>query len=303
MTFGKNIKKALRRAIFPSGLLARLEKQRITQGKILAELNRDKPVIPIHDCEFSIFSQFGEDGIIQKLVRTLPMPNHTFIEFGVEDFAESNCRFLMMNDNWRGFVVDGSDRWISALQKHDWFWKFDLRAKCAMITRDNVNDVLRESGFDRDVGILSIDVDGVDYWLLEALNAFSPRVLIVEYNSLFGSERSISVPYQSTFVRRQQHYSDLYFGASLGAFAHLAGTKGYSLIGTERAGVNAFFVRNDLLTDSVRAVSVAEAFHQSTLRQSRNREGALDFLTLEQRTAAIKGMPVVNVLTGATETF
>lgn len=303
MTLGKNIKKALRRAIFPSGLLASFEKQRIVQGKILAELNRDKPVIPIRDCEFSVFSQWGEDGIIQKLVRSLPMPNHTFIEFGVEDFTESNCRFLMMSDNWRGFVVDGSERWISALNKQDWLWKFDLRAKCAMITRDNVNEVLLESRFDSDIGILSIDVDGVDYWLLEALTAFSPRVLIVEYNSLFGSERSITVPYQATFVRRQQHYSDLYFGASLGAFAHLAGTKGYSLIGTERAGVNAFFVRNDLLNADVRAISVPEAFHQSALRQSRSREGALDFLTLEQRTSAIKGMPVVNVLTGATEPF
>lgn len=303
MSVWRDIKQALRRALLPSDLRAGLEKQRIAQGTMLAELNRVKPATPIRDCEFSVFSQFGEDGIIQKMIGSVSIAHQTFIEFGVEDFAESNCRFLMMKNNWRGFVVDGSERWIAAVRRHDWFWKYDLRTKCAFVTRDNVNAVLEESGFDRDLGILSVDVDGVDYWLLEALTAYSPRILIVEFNSLFGSGRCITVPYSEGFSRRQQHYSDLYFGASLGALVHIAGVKGYSLIGTESAGVNAFFVRNDLLNDEVQAVAVATAFQHSTFRQSRNREGKLDYLTLDERAAAIRGMPVVNVLTGVTEKF
>ncbi len=301
MSVFKDFKRALRRALLPSDLRAGLEKQRISQGKILAQLNRKKPLRPLHDCEFSVFSQFGEDGIIQQLTSAIPIAHRTFIEFGVEDFNESNCRFLLMHNNWRGFVIDGSERWIAALRQHDWFWKFDLRTKCAFMSRDNVNEVLLESGFDRDLGLLSIDVDGMDYWLLSAVRAFAPRILIVEYNSLFGGERCITVPYSENFSRRQAHYSDLYFGASLGALSQAASLLGYSLIGTESAGVNAFFVRNDLLNSEVQAVSVAQAFQPSTLRQSRNRYGKLDYLTLEQRAATIRGMPVVNVMTGETE--
>lgn len=303
MSVFRDFKRALRKALLPSDLRSGLERQRVAQGKILAELNRGKPVMPLRDCEFSIFSQFGEDGIIQKLIAAVPIANRTFIEFGVEDFAESNCRFLMVNNNWRGFVIDGSERWIATLRRHGWFWKSDLRTKCAFVTRENLNEVLQESGFDRDLGLLSIDVDGIDYWLLQAVTAYSPRILIVEYNSLFGAERAITVPYSENFSRREAHYSDLYFGASLGALTHAASQLGYALVGTESAGVNAFFVRNDLLSTEVRAVSVAEAFQPSNLRQSRNREGKLDFLTLEQREAVIRGMPVVNVLSGDTELF
>jgi hypothetical protein len=169
------------------------------------------------------------------------------------------------------------------------------------VTRENVNELLQSSGFDRDLGILSIDVDGIDYWLLEALDAFAPRILIMEYNSLFGKERKIAVPYDASFSRREKHYSDLYFGASLPALAHLAAKKGYSLVGTENTGTNAFFVRTDRLGADVKALSVDEAFVESRVRQSRDREGRLDYLPAEARFAAIKGLPVVNVETGALE--
>ncbi|MEP6618959.1 MAG: hypothetical protein ABJE47_06585, partial [bacterium] len=163
------------------------------------------------------------------------------------------------------------------------------------------NALLLESGFHRDLGIMSIDVDGVDYWLLDALESYTPRILIVEYNALFGKERAITVPYSPSFSRRAAHYSELYYGASLPALAFAAARKGYSLVGTERAGVNAFFVRNDLLGTNVRTLSVEEAFTESHVRQSRNREGRLDFLRPEARYEVIKGLPVVNVETGALE--
>jgi hypothetical protein len=280
-----------------------LEAMRLTQGRILTELNRTKTSDALRDFEFKVFSQWGEDGIIQRLVAALPIAHRTFIEFGVEDFAESNCRFLMMNNHWSGYVIDGSSHWIAKLQAAEWRWKHDLNAHCAMVTRENVNELLLASGFDRDLGILSIDVDGNDYWLLEALDAYSARILIVEYNSLFGSERRISVPYDPAFSRTAKHYSDLYFGASLAALTYLAERKGYSLVGTESVGVNAFFVRSDLVGGALRALTVEEAFVESRVRQSRDREGRLDFLPTQARYAAIAGMPVVNVETGALETL
>lgn len=287
--------------LLPSRLMSDLEAIRMGQGKILAELNRQKAGRSIQDYEFGIFSQWGEDGILQKLISDLPIQNRTFIEFGVEDFSESNCRFLMMNDHWRGYVIDGSEKWISALLKSNWLWKHDLRARCALVTRDNVNELLLGSGFDRDVGVLSIDVDGVDYWLLDAIDTYAPRILIVEYNALFGSARKISVPYDASFSRRQRHYSDLYFGASLPALAYLAARKGYTLVGTESAGVNAFFVRNDLAAHCAFATTVEAAFTESPVRQSRDQAGRLNYLDRAASLDAIRGLPVVNVETGATE--
>jgi hypothetical protein len=281
--------------------MSELEAMRLTQGKILVELNRSKTARNLKDCEFSIYSQWGEDGIIQKLIAELPIMHATFIEFGVEDFHQSNCRFLMMNDNWRGYVIDGSEKWIALLESSSWWPRYDLHARCAIVTKDNVNALLQASGFDRDLGILSIDVDGVDYWLLEAIDAYAPRILIVEYNALFGSERRISVPYDESFSRRQKHYSELYYGASLSALAYLAARKGYSLVAVESAGVNAFFVRNDLVGGTVSAVTVEQAFVDSMVRQSRDPSGRLNYLKREDRYAEIKGLPVVNVETGAVE--
>jgi hypothetical protein len=297
----RSLKQRLRSLLLPSRLMSDLEALRLTQGRILVELNRSKSAHNLQECEFSICSQWGEDGIIQKLVAHVPITHRTFIEFGVEDFSESNCRFLMMNDNWRGYVLDGSERWIAKLERSSWWWKFDLRARCAIVTRDNVNALLEASGFDRDLGILSIDVDGMDYWLLETMDSYAPRIMILEYNALFGCKRKISVPYDASFERRQQHYSELYYGASLPALTHLASRKGYSLVCTGSAGVNAFFVRNDLIGGDVSALAVEEAFAESMVRQSRDRAGGLNYLDREARYEAIKGMPVVNVETGEME--
>ncbi len=268
------------------------------QGRLLSEINASKPIDDLNACEFRVFSQFGEDGIIQRLIRHIPIRNRTFIEFGVEDFAESNCRFLMMNDNWRGFVMDGSAKQIERVRKLPDLWKYDLRAKAAFITRENVNDLLAMSGFDSDLGILSIDVDGNDYWLLEAVSVMKPRILIVEYNALFGSAGNITVPYDGLFSKSRAHFSGLYFGASLGALAAAASRKGYSLVATESSGVNAFFVRNDLLGNGLVPHTVSEAFHETHVRQSRGRNGKLDFLDPAGQAAAIRGLPVVNTETG-----
>lgn len=115
-----------------------MEALRLGQGRILVELNRTKVSPRLRDYEFKVFSQWGEDGIIQRLIASVPIAHSTFIEFGVEDFSESNCRFLMTNNHWRGFVLDGSERAITALQSAEWLWKYDLRAQCATVTRDKI---------------------------------------------------------------------------------------------------------------------------------------------------------------------
>jgi hypothetical protein len=197
--------------------------------------------------------------------------------------------------------MDGSADCIQFLEQSNFYWRYDLNAISAFITRDNINALLAQCGFDPDVGILSLDLDGVDYFVLEAITGFTPRILICEYNSLFGKERAISVPYDPQFHRTAKHHSNLYFGVSLPALAHIAGKRGYSLVGTNSAGNNAFFVRNDLLNERVKARSVEAAFTASKFRESRDQAGNLTYVGGEQRLEVIRGLPVINVITGAEE--
>jgi hypothetical protein len=279
----------------------RLDDLAIAQGTGLARLNESIGSTRLKDHEFKVFSQWGEDGIIQYLTRAIDIAHPTFIEFGVEDFREANCRFLLMKDNWRGFVIDGSEVNISRLRDSYFYWKFQIDAVDAFITRENINDLLARSGFDQDLGILSIDLDGIDYHVLESINTFRPRILICEYNAVFGPSRKISVPYDPGFQRTAHHYSNLYFGASLSALAYLANRKGYTLVGTGSSGGNAFFVRDDLLNERLEPLTPLEAYAPSSVRESRDQQGHLSFVGGDARLELIRGLPVLNVETGMTE--
>lgn len=271
---------------------------KINQGLILSELNRQKRTSVLSDYEFKVFSQWGEDGILQFLTHNIEIANKTFIEFGVEDFFESNCRFLLMKDIWQGFVIDGSSRNIDRLMASYFYWRYPLSAKAAFVTRENVSKLLDVSGFDHDLGILSIDIDGVDYFVLEQLQEWRPRILVAEYNGVFGMQNPVSVPYKPDFQRTRQHPSNLYYGASLSAFVHLLQGRGYALVGVNSVGSNAFFVRRELLNDMVREVWLEDCYKTSCFRESRDSSGRLTFLAGDNRREPIGHLPLVDVVTG-----
>ncbi|MEO6188055.1 MAG: FkbM family methyltransferase, partial [Ginsengibacter sp.] len=210
--------------------------------------------------------------------------------------------FLMMNNNWSGFIMDSSVKSISRLKRRNWYWKYTLRHKSAFIDTDNINQLLSESGLSN-IGLLSIDIDGNDYFILKELDfaKLNPAIIIVEYNSVFGPARAITVPYRKDFMRTKAHYSNLFFGASLSALTEAASAKGYVLVGCTLAGNNAFFVRKDLLNEKVKRLSVEEAFKESKFRESRNQDYSLSFLSGEERLETIKGLEVINVLTNEKE--
>jgi hypothetical protein len=278
----------------------RLEDIKLNQGRILTGMQTPDGSIPLWKHEFKVFSQWGEDGIIQYLVNNIDIKQRTFIEFGVEDFYESNCRFLMMKDQWQGFVIDGSSANIAQLRDSYYYWQYQLNSKAAFITRENIAKLLDESGFEKDLGLLSVDIDGVDYHVLEALHDWRPDILIVEYNDAFGWQRPISVPYDPAFVRRQKHYSNQYWGANLPAFCCLAGKRGYALVGTNSVGSNAFFVRRELLNNAVREVELISCQREATFRDSRDEAGRLTFLAGRARAHAMSVMPVIDVSSGET---
>lgn len=272
------------------------EKQKILIGKLLSENVKYKNINTLFDAEFSVFSQFGDDGIIQWLINNLDIPNKTFIEFGVEDYRESNTRFLMINDNWSGFIMDGSRNNIDKIKKSEYFWKYDLQAKSVFITKENINFHLQSVGFDQEVGILHIDLDGNDYWIWKEINVIKPIILILEYNSVFGFDRFISVPYKDDFRRNKAHYSNLYFGASLPALYNLSVHKGYTFIGSNSAGNNAYFIRNDKMNGKIKELTIKEGYVKSKFRESRDENGNLSFYSGVNRLSILNGMPVYNVL-------
>jgi hypothetical protein len=160
-------------------LQRKMETILLAQGSLLSNQQNFINSYNINDYEFKIFSQRGEDGIIQYLIKHMSIKNRLFIEFGVENYMESNTRFLMMNNNWSGLVIDGSAANIKSIRKREWFWKYDLKTKCAFIDKDNINDLLYENGFE-DIGILSIDIDGNDYWIFQEmdLSKLNPSIVI-----------------------------------------------------------------------------------------------------------------------------
>ena len=278
-----------------------LETILINQGKILSTLNSQKNATKLSDYEWKIFSQWGEDGIIDFLVSEVSIVNKTFIEFGVENFSESNCRYLLMKSDWNGFVIDSSQKNIKKLKNSYYFWKYDLQTFVAFIDINNINELLIKSGFERDLGILSIDIDGNDYHILNKIDCFDPRIIICEFNPLFGNDRKITVPYDPKFYRTRKHYSNLYWGASINALRSLLTKQDYTLVGTGMQGGNAYFIKNSLMTDRLRILAKNPFCFNFNWRESRDIDGNLNFLRAELRYKEIKGMNVLNVETGNLE--
>jgi hypothetical protein len=265
---------------------------RIEARQLVIENNND-----IHANEFKVFSQSGEDGIIQFLVNKIPIENKIFVEFGVGSYTESNTRFLIKQQNWVGLVIDGSDESIKNIQQSEIYWRHNLQAECTFITKDNINNIISSKNITGDIGILSVDIDGNDYWVWEAIDCIQPRIVICEYNSLLGANKKVTTLYDPNFVITKAHFSGLYWGASIGAFDYLAKQKGYSLVGSNTTGNNIFFVRNDVIGD-IPIYTPEEAHVKSQFRISRDQNGNQSFLDTAAGLKLIEDMPLYEVDTG-----
>lgn len=254
-----------------------------------------EPPRRISSAEFKIFSQWGEDGIVHYLLRHVTVPNQIFVEFGVENYQEANTRWLVEAHNWSGLVLDGSPQHVEAIKSDVIYWKHQLKAVSAFVDADNINRLIKENGISGDIGLLSVDIDGMDYWVWKAIDVVTPAIVIVEYNSLFGPTKSVTVPYDAGFVRQKAHYSWSYYGASLAALVSLGKTKGYVFVGSNSAGNNAFFVKSDLLRSPLSELTAQEGYVKRTFREARDRDGRLTFPTFEEEAALIEELPLVEV--------
>jgi len=196
----------------------------------LAWLLKSGPIKNLNTYERRVYSQNGEDGIIQAIFKQIKPTNKYYVEFGVTDGRECNTKFLK-NQGWRGLWMDGLDN------------PPEFGVKKEFITAENINIVFKKYKVPKEFDLLGIDIDGNDYWVWKALKNYKPRVVVIEYNAGHGKNDSKVIKYNPKFEWDFSHY----YGASLLAMNKLAKTKGYTLVAVENRTVNAFFVRNELL--------------------------------------------------------
>jgi hypothetical protein len=271
----------------------------LLNAKILRKLNNQNTEEILNDiskAEFKVFSQHGDDGIIQFLVDYLNITNKTFVEFGVENYLEANTRYLLIENNWKGLIIDGSKKNMDFVKFDNIYWRHNLTAVHSFVTKENINQLLEQNGFAGEIGLLHIDIDGNDYWVWDAIHVAQPIILILEYNSNFGADNTWTIPYNPQFVRTRAHYSNTYYGASLAALVNLSAKKGYVFIGCNSAGNNAFFVKSEH-AKNLKPKTCKEGYVASMFRESRNENGALTYLNKEQQFDLIKGMPVIDTTT------
>lgn len=265
-------------------------------GQIQARMNAQMSgVKELSEVEFQVFSQWGDDGIIQYIINKIDIPHKVFVEFGVENYRESNTRFLLINNSYSGLVIDGDKKNIDYIKSDEISWSFDLHAVHSFITKENINKILQDfinKGYNKELAILSIDIDGNDYWIWDEINVVNPIIVITEYNAVFGPENKWTIPYKANFGGISEHQSRYYWGASLNAFCHLANKKGYSLIGCNSNGNNAYFVRNDKMKNFVAKTS-SEAFIDASFRLYEENNG--EKIGGSKAISLIKDMPIYDI--------
>ena len=164
-----------------------------------------------------------------------------------------------------------------------------------MSLKENINKIFLDNGIQGEIGLLSVDIDGNDYWIWQAINSVNPAIVVSEYNFRFGASRAVTVPYDAGFIRTKAHHSNIYYGASLKSLCILANKKGYSFVGCNSAGNNAFFVRNDLKPDSLKALTSEEGYIPAQFRESRDELGSLLYLSLEEEQKILNSLPLVTI--------
>ena len=204
---------------------------------------------------FKVYSQNDEDGIIEEIFNRIGTTNKIFIEFGVQNGLECNSHYLLFK-GWRGLWIDGGESYVKEICE-----KFapvlangQLKVLQAFITRENINELFIKGGIEGEIDLLSIDIDGNDYYVWEAINVVNPRVVIVEYRAFFPP----NCDWKQAYNKRHVWDGTDWQGASLKAFELLGRRLGYQLVGTSLTGVNAFFVRKDLAKDSFIEPATAE---------------------------------------------
>jgi hypothetical protein len=210
---------------------------------------------------FKVYSQNDEDGIIEEIFNRIGETNKTFVEFGVENGLESNSHYLI-HKGWKGLWIEGNERFVKEIsllfEKPIKNWR--LTVVNAFIRKSNINELIEMGGISGDVDLLSIDIDGNDYWVWQEIKCINPRVVVIEYNAKFPSNFEWIMEYDDNHLWQ----GDDKQGASLKALELLGRKLGYQLVGTNVMGANAFFVRTDLAGELFFMPPISEKLYNPT---------------------------------------
>lgn len=222
---------------------AAAQKALMGQYRLLASQGRDR-LPSIRDVGFRKYSEFEEDGILLFIFSLIPPINRKCVEICAGDGRQCNTANLIINHGWWGYLFDGDEENVNTgtqfFAKNKDTFLYPPRFTKAWITAENVNHVIEESGVRGPIDLLSLDIDGMDYWVWKAISAIEPRVVVCETHNPIPPARALTVPYDPEFVYASRDYQ----GASLAAMCKLGREKGYRLVGTHRFGFNAFFIKN-----------------------------------------------------------
>jgi hypothetical protein len=220
---------------------------------------------------FKVYSQFEEDGMLLYIFSLIGTTNKRVVEICAGDGVQCMAANLIINHGWDGLLFEGdrklAKRGIKFFASNESTWLHPPVFKQAWLTRENVDGLITESGFAGEVDLLSLDVDGNDYYLMEAINSIKPRVIVCETHNVIPADLSLTIPYKPDFNRMQNLHPD-FMGASLLAMKKLLNKKGYRLIGSHRFGFNAFFMLNEVGTEYFPEVSV-ESVHDNAYTKFR----------------------------------
>lgn len=236
----------------------------LTYRSLLAD---GRPLPRLDEVGFRVFSQTDEDGILLYIFSVIGTTTKRCVEICAGNGIQCCTANLIVYHGWEGLLVDGNPALVREGRK---FYErnpntatFPPKLVLSWITRDNVNQLVREHGFGGEIDLLSLDIDGMDYWVLDALTAVTPRVIVLEYNDILGPDLSWTVPYAEDFKATEFPTTNGmpdYSGASLCAFQKLLERRGYRLVGVNRYGFNAFFVRNPDGESAIPAVDIRDCF-------------------------------------------
>lgn len=212
----------------------------------------------LNNFEKTYFSQNGEDGIIEEILDRIPLIPHFFVEFGVEDGIQCNCRALALK-GWRGMMIEGSPEMYNRLKDN---YSENVKTVHSFITKDNIVDLFKENNVPKNLGLLSVDIDGNDYWVLKEilLADYKPSIIVAEYNAYYTPNEEWIMKYNPTHLWDGTSYQ----GVSLKSLTKLCNWHGYSLVATDSKGVNAFYVRDELLSENLKELTSEEAYHPAT---------------------------------------
>jgi hypothetical protein len=201
---------------------------------------RNRRIKNLNFFEQKFYSQCGEDGIIKIIFDKIRATNKFCIEFGI--WPRQGNTIYLRKKGWKCLWMDGNGD--------------GKKIKKEFIIAENVEKIFKKYDVPKEFDLLSIDIDSNDYWIWKAINKYSPRVIIIEYNAHIPPNESKTVKYDINFKNDGTDY----YGASLLALAKLGKSKGYTLIGCSARGINAFFVRDDLIKDNFKIKNIKELY-------------------------------------------